>query len=202
MRTTTRIVAAMAVGVAVLAAGASVSVSGADAGTSRVKLGPGQAINIPAIAMTSRATLACPASPGGGCEQRPGLAGPSTPITALEGYLTEAEGAFFAPVHMPAGSRILRVEIVGIDADHGIDGPSATLQGSRIGQRVRNIAAAGIDGFSSRPTRAISRKFMTPGFDAVRADTSYGVRLDVPSTVDGGYFAIQMVRVIYRPPGQ
>lgn len=183
------------------AAGGALAGSGQNAAQRQ----PVQVINIQAITMVPRETPACPAAPHPVCESRPGRVGIDAPGSPLGGSLVDAEGTSVAPVHLPAGSRIVRIEIVGVDTQRYHSNSSepaatATLLRYRIGEGERGIVGAGTS-HSKAPRRFLSGP-PNPARAVVRADSSYYIWLTIPRATQDTHKAIQMVRVVYRPPAR
>lgn len=188
---------ASALALAVAAALLLFLTSRADAQARAPVYGGGVAINVAAPAMLPRATVGCPATPNGFCQSRPGVIGP-LPGTTNDGFLLDAEGDFFAPVQMPAGARLVRVEIVGLNTDVArLASPNVTLTEAPAGKPQRSFAPAVLQAGAG-----VRRAWVT--FSATRppivsGDAAYTLQLNIPRLVGSGANSIQMVRVLYRP---
>src|SRR5690606_26871190 len=96
------------------------------------------------------------------------------------------------------GSRIIRLELIGHDNDHGDAGPAAGLWATGPGG-TRRLAVTGLGGAHPGVRRAADTA-IAPAGQRTRADTAYYVTLHVrrPYSAETP-FMIQMVRVVYRP---
>ena len=160
--------------------------------------GPGVAINVPAVAMVSRAVPGCPEPPNANCQRENGRDDVVPGSGAAGGFLVGGEGQFYAPIHLPPGARILRLELWGVDSDDQIADLSASLMESRVGRGASPVATASL--FGVEPGVRVAKETTIPSAKrGVRADTAYYVTLDVPRPSANGILAGQMIRVIYRP---
>lgn len=165
---------------------------------SAVRYGQGQAINIPAVTLVTRATPYCPAVDNGVCQSRPGVAGVGgTP--PIDEVLVDPEGALYTSVVLPKGAKIIRIEMTGSNTDRGtLADPVAVLSalGPTTGSRI--VAAVALAARTGQTTTSISTA-VNPGRPIVRADTTYYFRVQVPRAAPGTVVVIKSLRIIYRP---
>ena len=170
---------------AVLGATALVGTVGSAEGQTPARYGGGIAVNIAADTMVSRATQACPDTPNPNCQRQPGM--------SVDGTLVGGEGAFFAPLDIPTGAKMVRVEIIGTNTDHSnLADPALTLRETKPIGVTRAVAIATLDEGLRRQAAGVL------GSDLVRPDRAYSLRLEIPRT-GSGEVGIQMLRVLYRP---